>query len=91
MKINGQNYNVDELVDIVNIDSLQLKARKNGLYLSDNQIDILRKNEINYEECVDIKMLLYRIDEALEYEPNDELEELSISLAEFDYYHNTNK
>ena len=72
-------------------DSSFLKLRKNGLMLSDNDINILNKNGINYFDYHSLEELLFKISIVLEENENDELDELSIKLGEYNYYNYTNK
>ena len=65
--------------------------QNNGLYLSVNQINILKRNNINYQNCTSVRQLIMLIEDELMYEDNEELENLSIELSDFDYYHNYNK
>lgn len=65
--------------------------QSNGLYLSQNQINILKRNNINYESCTSVRQLIMLIEEELTYDESEELENLSIELSDFDYYHNYNK
>ena len=43
MKINGKEVNVNSLVKNINKDSSMLKMRGNGIYLSDDEVNILNK------------------------------------------------
>ncbi len=69
-----------------------IKLRKNDIYLSDSDIKILEKYEINYLNYNNMQELLFDLEEILNnnYVDND-LEELSIKLAEYNYYFRTNK
>ena len=69
-----------------------IKLRKNDIYLSDSYIKILEKYEINYLNYNNMQELLFDLEEILNnnYVDND-LEELSIKLAEYNYYFRTNK
>ena len=64
------------------------------MLLSDNHINILNKYNIDYLKYSSINDLLYEIEELLndsEYSDADDLEWLSMDLAERNYYQNTNK
>ena len=69
-----------------------IKLRKNDIYLSDSDIKVLEKYEINYLNYSNMQELLFDLEEILNnnYVDND-LEELSINLAEYNYYFRTNK
>lgn len=67
----------------------------NNLYLSNKQISILDKYNIDYKNKVDIKSLIFEVEEYINnnylYEDLEDLEVLSNELSEFNYYYNTNK
>ena len=77
--------------EIMGTDKSFLKRRKNGLMLSDNDIDILKRNGINYLEYNNLSELIFAICEALDEEANDELESLNMKLGEYNYYVYTEK
>jgi len=68
-----------------------LKRRENGLMLSDNDIEILERNGINYHEANSLENLIFMIEERLEEDQNEELDNLNIKLGEYNYYNYTNK
>lgn len=69
-----------------------LVKRSNGLLLSNNDVRILEEYDIDYSNCKTLKELILLIEKYLD-DSDDclDLEELSVKLSEFDYYHNTNK
>ncbi len=73
-------------------DSMKLNKINDNLYLSKKQIVTLDNYKIDYKNKT-IEELLFEIDSVLEdsYEELLDLEELSIEIAEFNYYHNTKK
>lgn len=77
--------------EIMGTDKSFLKRRKNGLMLSDNDIDILKRNGINYLEYNNLSELIFAICEALDEEASDELESLNMKLGEYNYYVYTEK
>lgn len=89
MIVNEKEYNIDKLISEQEISFL--KRRENGLMLSDEDINILERNGINYLEYNNIKSLLFAISSVLEENEEVELEELSIKLGEDNYYNYTNK
>lgn len=81
------------------IDIIVMETHKNmsmnkindRLYLSNNQIDILNRYSIEYKSK-SIEELMFELDEILNDTPDyDDLEKLSLELAEFNYYYNTKK
>ncbi len=73
-------------------DSMKLKKINDSLYLSKKQMNILDNYKIEYNNKT-IEQLLFEIEEVLDdsYEELIDLEELSVEIAEFNYYHNTKK
>ena len=82
------NLNDDE---IMGTDKSFLKRRENGLMLSDIDIEILERNDINYLDYNSLESLIFKIEESLEEIEDDELESLNIKLGEYNYYNYTNK
>lgn len=80
----------DKIIDI-NFDKKMHKKRDNGLLLSDEQIEVLDRYDIDYLKYNNISSLIYEIEEILNEEYNEELDKVSGELAEFNYYNNTNK
>ena len=80
----------DKIIDI-DFDKNMHKKRQNGLILSDFQIEILKKYDIDYLKYNDISSLIYEIEDILNIDYNEELDKLSSELSEFNYYQNTNK
>ena len=59
------------------------------LYLKRYQIEVLEYYGIDPKKCSSISEILFLIEDILENE--EQLEEVALSLQEFQYYHNTNK
>jgi hypothetical protein len=68
-----------------------LKIRANGLLLSDEHIEILKRYNIDYDNCLSVTELLYKIDNVLNGTEDYELEMLAADISERNYYINTNK
>lgn len=66
------------------------KIRENGLFLSDNEIDLLKRYGIDYKNYSNIMQLIYKIDEINE-DDDEELDLLASYLSEQYYYNNVNK
>ena len=80
---------IDRIVQEV-FEENQLEKINDKLYLTKHQKDILDRYDIDYRSK-SIDELLFEIEDILNYEDNEELDKLSMDLAEFNYYHNTNK
>jgi hypothetical protein len=90
-KINNEkrySMNIEE-----DFNKRSLKQRKNGIYLSDEQINILEKYNINYLNYNNINELIFYIEDYLNnsYMELEDLESVSEALSNFNYYNNTNK
>lgn len=91
MIVNGKNYNIDDLVEQINIDKNIPMKRKNGLVLRNSQIEILKRYHIDYEQFNTLNALINEIEEILDVDNEEELEMLSMELQEMNYYNYTNK
>lgn len=66
----------------------------NGLMLTNGEINCLKRFGVNYLKCNTLKEILYQIETILEEDDSSDLDELDLvamSIAERDYYQNTNK
>ena len=83
----------DSLLDdeIMGSDKTFLKRRSNNMMLSDMDIEILERNNINYLDYHNLEELLFAITEVLNENGDMELDNLSIKLGEYNYYNYTNK
>lgn len=92
MKINGKDVDINKLINNVYDDKNMIKMRGNGIYLSDNQIEVLKRYDIDYKRYSSLNSLIFEIEDILnnDVDAND-LEEVSSRLSELNYYNNTNK
>lgn len=98
IKTNKQN-DIDTLMKdlgiTLNIEKTELKQRKNGIMLSDEQIEILKMHNINHENYSELNSLIFAIEEYINevgnYMDITDIDEVSKQLAEQNYYNNTNK
>ena len=92
MKVNGKKLDIDSLTKDVYNDKSMIKMRGNGIYLSDNQIEVLKRYDIDYKKYSSLNSLIFEIEEILNEEVDaSDLEEVSSRLSELNYYNNTNK
>lgn len=84
---------IDEYIDKTIKENIMKKV--NNLYLSTRQIGILEKYNISYTNVLDIKELIFKVEDYINenyiYGELSDLEDLSRELSEFNYYYNTNK
>ena len=91
MKINNEDVSIEKLVSDLNPRANMFKDCGNGIYLSVIQMSILKQYGFDYEKYSNIKSLIFDVEEYLNENYDEDLENIVSSLAEFDYYHNTNK
>ncbi len=92
MKINNKELDINELAKDVYNDKSMIKMRGNGIYLSDNQIEVLNRYDIDYKKYNSLSSLIFEIEEILNEEVDvDDLEDVSAKLSELNYYNNTEK
>ena len=71
--------------------SRDMHKNYNGIYLTDSEVNILKSNGFDINKYNNIKELMFDLEEEIEESDNDELDMILSSIAEFNYYHNTNK
>ncbi len=79
---------IDEIVKETH-ESLKLNKINDNLYLTNKEIEVLDRYDIDYHTS--IEELMFNLDEILNENDYEDLEEVSNSIAEFNYYHNTKK
>ena len=88
-----EEYNIDKIINDIDFEGNMLK-REGNLLLSNNEINVLERYDINYKKCMNMHELIYLIEDYLDNSYDDALEDLedvSTSIAERNYYMNTNK
>lgn len=90
--MNNLDEYVKSIIENIDIENTKLNRIKNNIYLSNEQINILKSNGIDYLKCNNMSELIFEIEDLLNngYD-SEELEDLSIKLQEINYYNNTNK
>ena len=86
------NKEINDILNNIDFDNNKLIKINNNLYLTNNQIDILKRYNIEYETSNSLRDLMIKIEDILDYEEDiPELEELLDKLSERNYYEFTNK
>lgn len=75
----------------INPDYTMMKKVNGNLYLSEEQIEILKSYNIDYMKFSSLKDLIHELMEEIEENDDDVLENLLDVLSERDYYENYNK
>lgn len=91
MKILGKEVSVDDAVRYADIDKVLVKRRENNILLSDYQVEVLKRANIDYKSFINMHELLFEIEEYLNEVYDDEVDSISKQLAEYIYYGETKK
>ena len=78
-------------MDELNLVKRDFHKDYNWIYLNDAEVNILKNNGINIDNYHSLKQLMFDLENIIDEEENEELEMVLDSIAEFNYYHNTNK
>ncbi len=85
------DYDIDELTNSINYEENFIGYTNGDVILSNKEMEVLKRNEINYETYNTMSRLLTDIDEILIDNDDEELESVAQSISERNYYINTNK
>lgn len=81
----------DDIDVEINPDYTMMKKVNGNLYLSEEQMEILKSYNIDYMKFSSLKDLIHELMEETEENDDDVLENLLDVLSERDYYENYNK
>ena len=88
MNINNQEVNIDDLFN----DKYMHKEVKKGLFLSEYQIEVLNKYDIDINKISNVNDIIMLASEILDLDDDvEDLEQVIKEISEFNYYSNTNK
>lgn len=85
-----KEYNINELLNDIDFNKNKLVKVNEKLYLTNYQIEVLNKYEINFQN-LNLSSIIFLGEEILEEDDYDDLDEVIRELAERNYYENTNK
>ncbi len=83
--------NIDSLISKINFENSLVDC--GSIMLTNDEIRVLKKYGIDYLHCSTLKEVLYEIERVSydDFSLDPELEMISLSISERDYYQNTNK
>ena len=85
------DYPVNDLIQDMNFSDYQFQTLKNGLMLMNWEISVLDQYHVPYQKCHSLKEILFEIETIISTLDNyEELDLVSNSISERDYYKNTN-
>jgi len=87
-----KEYDIDSLVSNIDFKSGSFQ-NINGMMLTNQEIEVLDRYEIPYKQCNNLKEVIYEIEEVIGDSDivDEDLDYISSTIAERDYYQNTNK
>ncbi len=85
------NISINDAVKSEELDKVIVKRRKNKMLLSDYQIEVLRRFDIDYLHYSNYDDLLFDIEESLYDNYDDELDFVCSQISEYIYYNETKK
>lgn len=87
-------YKIEELLNAIDFEQNKLQKTKQDLFLTNYEIAVLKKYHIDYDNCKMAKEILQKVENIisdLDELEQEELDQVEMSIAERDYYQNTNK
>ena len=91
MRIKDKNIEVIDAVNFANYQDMLFKRRENNMLLSDYQINVLKSNGINYSIYANLRELLFKINEVLSNNYQEDLDLVASQISEILYYTETKK
>jgi hypothetical protein len=87
-----KEYDIETLVSNIDFNSGSFQ-NINGMMLTNHEIEVLDRYKIPYKKCNSLKEIIFEIEEIIEDSDivDEELDYISSTISERDYYQNTNK
>lgn len=88
----GKEYDIETLVSNIDFNSGSFQ-NINGMMLTNHEIEVLDRYKIPYKKCNSLKEVIFEIEEIIEDSDivDEDLDYISSTISERDYYQNTNK
>ena len=86
-----EDFDINSIIKDINFEEEFIGYINGDIVLSNKEMEVLKRNEIKYEEYDTVSRLLTDIDDILIDNDDEDLEEVSQSISERNYYLNTNK
>ena len=86
-----EDFDINSIIKDINFEEDFIGYINGDIVLSNKEMEVLKRNEIKYEEYDTVSRLLTDIDDILIDNDDEDLEEVSQSISERNYYLNTNK
>ena len=91
--VNNMEYDIDKLVSEMDFNSNQLQRVNSHILLTNHEIEVLNRYHIEYQNCKSLKEIIWEIENQIEDMDivEEDLDSISQTISERDYYQNTNK
>lgn len=88
----NKEYDIDDIVSNIDFNSNSFQ-NVNGMMLTNHEIEVLDRYKIPYKKCNNLKEIIFEIEEILDDMDivDEDLDYISSTISERDYYQNTNK
>lgn len=87
-----REFDIDRLVGEIDFESNKFN-NINGLMLTNREVEVLDRYNINYKNCTTLKEIIFQIEDLIQDMDivEEDLDYISGTISERDYYQNTNK
>jgi hypothetical protein len=87
-----KEFDIDSLVGQMDFESNKFN-NINGLMLTNREVEVLDRYNINYKSCTTLKEIIFQIEDLIQDMDivEEDLDYISGTISERDYYQNTNK
>ena len=92
--VNSMNkeFDIDSLIGQIDFESNKFN-NINGLMLTNREVEVLDRYKIDYKKCNSLKEIIFEIEDLIQDMDivEEDLDYISSTISERDYYQNTNK
>ena len=87
-----REFDIDRLVGEIDFEANKFN-NINGLMLTNREVEVLDRYNINYKSCTTLKEIIFQIEDLIQDMDIvvEDLDYISGTISERDYYQNTNK
>ncbi len=87
-----RDFDIDKLVGEIDFEANKFN-NINGLMLTNREVEVLDRYNINYKNCFSLKEIIFQIEDLIQDMDivEEDLDYISVTISERDYYQNTNK
>ncbi len=87
------DFDIEKIVSEMDFLSNHLQTVNGKIMLTNHEIEVLNRYKIDYENCQNLKEVIWKIESLIENMDivEEDLDGISQSISERDYYQNTNK